>query len=153
MRIWKIPWRKIVNKPFSPSKPNSPSSHRTSTLSWVCTTKHMVGDGYISGIESAVKFSFFAKLHVQSSRPENEKVWATKAICIKVTWMEKLILTFLSRKLKLKRLLKYLKVRKVPARNFYCGECSKRFNWEIARKAPRWGEEKPQEHLFHVKAH
>lgn len=62
----------IVNKPFSPSKPNS---HRTSTLSWVFTTKHMVGDGYISDIESAVKFSFFAKLHVHSSRPENEKVW------------------------------------------------------------------------------
>ena len=31
--------------------------------------------------------------------------------------MEKLILTFLSRKLKLKKLLKYLKAKKVPVRN------------------------------------
>lgn len=83
-------------------------------------------DGYINGIQSAVKFSFFAKFHVHSS-PSSK--WGQiissdrKKHLSKVTWMEKLILTFLSRKLKLKKLLKYLKVKKVPARNFECGEC------------------------------
>lgn len=65
--------------------------------------------------------------------------------------MEKLILTFLSRKLKLKKLLKYLKVKKVPTRNFECGKCLKLlnyFNWKITPKSvvasKEQNEEKPQ---------
>lgn len=45
----------------------------------------------------------------------------------KLTWMERIIWKFLSRKLKLKTLLKYLKSKKVSARNFDCGECCKNF--------------------------
>lgn len=65
----------------------------------------------------------------------------------KLTWMEKIIWTFLSRKLKLKKLLKYLKSKQLSARKFDCGECFKIFfglreiNWKIARKgtAPPFG--------------
>lgn len=64
--------------------------------------------------------------------------------------MEKLILTFLSRKLKLKKLLKYLKVRKVPARNFYCGECSNCQNIliEKSRGKRRVGAKKSRKNIF-----
>lgn len=36
--------------------------------------EHMDEDGYINGIQSAVKFSFFAKFHVHSSAPSKWKI-------------------------------------------------------------------------------
>lgn len=51
--------------------------------------------------------------------------------------MEKLILTFLSRKLKLKKLLKYLKVKKVPTRNFECGKCLKLLKYFNRKITPK----------------